>query len=189
MCMRSHTHTHTREEKPHRGLPACAHFIGGWKGEGWERGEWRPSEAQGVGPGWAGVHRDKGPLPPLARWGVNLKGCSVSRRQTGVRREGRGSICGGQWPRWSTLGAPRYPVIHDNQSRGWGWGVETVGDGVRERGARRREHGKAQLRSESARLESGAKNKAASDFHFFFPLFVRFALSADASPFFFFHWK
>lgn len=40
-------------------------------------------------------------------------------------------------------------------------------EGERERGARRREHGKAQLRSESARLEPGAKNKAASDFHFF----------------------
>lgn len=58
---------------------------------------------------------------------------------------------------------------------GWGgggwkrWETESEKDGgrERERGARRREHGKAQLRSESARLEPGAKNKAASDFHFF----------------------
>lgn len=72
-----------------------------------------------------------------------------------------GSICGGQWSRWSTQGAPRYPVIHDNQRErerevgvGLG-GVRVAGDKVRETEGerereRQREHGKAQLRSESA---------------------------------------
>lgn len=165
-------HTHVKER--HTEDSRRALILSGGKRQG-VGGEAERGPRGGSRLGWAGVHGDKGPLPPLAWRGGNLKGRSVSRQQTGVRRAGRGSICGGQWPRWSTLGAPRYPVIHDNQSRGWG--VETVGDGVREgwrESEREREHGKAQLRSESARLESVAKNKAASDFHFFTlcPLYI-----------------
>lgn len=71
---------------------------------------------------------------------------------------------GGQRSCWSTQGAPRYPVIHDNQREMEG---QKVGRGKVRETEREGEHGKAQLRSESAQLEQNVKNKAASDFHFF----------------------
>lgn len=80
LCMRWRTHMHG--EKAHTGLPACAHFIRGVEGEA-ERG---PRGGVGTGAGAGVVHGDKSPLPPLAWREVNLKGCSVSPRQTGVRR-------------------------------------------------------------------------------------------------------
>lgn len=85
-CTRAHTCT---GKKSTQRSPGVRSFHQGGRGEGWRV---RPSEAQGVGTGWGGagggvgVHGDKSPLPPLAWRGVNLKGCSVSPRQTGVRR-------------------------------------------------------------------------------------------------------
>lgn len=48
-------------------------------------------------------------------WGGDLKGYSVSPCVDGEGWGAGASICRGQQSCWSAQGAPRYPVIHDNQ--------------------------------------------------------------------------
>lgn len=116
---------------------ARTHTRVSWRALIWLGGR---DEGQRVGRRGRGRLGNKSPPPAPARQGVNLKGCSVSQRWDGWG--------GGQWSRWSARGAPRYPVIHDNQRGSAG------------------EHGAAQLWSERARLErrAGTKQPVISSF-------------------------
>lgn len=136
----THMHTH---RKAHTGLLACAHFIrrGGARDEGWRV---RLREAQGVGWGWGEGTETRAPhLHQPGRRSILKAALSLHGRAGWAGGQG-GSICGGQWSCWSTQGAPRYPVIHDNQrerevgevvgGREW-W--ETKSERRRERGSDR----------------------------------------------------
>lgn len=107
---RAHTHTEMHTRVSWRALIS----LGG-RGEGWRVRQRETEREEGGG------QRDKSPPPSWTQRGVSLKGCSVSPWEDGVGWWG--SICGGQWSCWSAQGAPRYPVIHDNQrGRGGGGG-------------------------------------------------------------------
>lgn len=96
--------------------------------------------------------------------GADLKGFSASPRGgQGVVGGQGGSICGPAGQHWELHVAGLSMTTRARAGRGLV-----------------REHGKAQLRSESARLEQRDENKAPSDFHF--SLFVCFILSTDVSP-------
>lgn len=64
------------------------------------------------GQGWGGTQTR---APHLPSGESILKAALSLHGGTGWGGGQGGSICRGQWSCWSAQGAPRYPVIHDNQ--------------------------------------------------------------------------
>lgn len=111
-AMHAQTHTHTHTLKCTRGSPGVHSFHreGEVKVGGWDRGRQKGWGGQGEGTETRAPHHHKPSGRSILKAALSLHG----RTGWGGRGQG-GSICGGQWSCWSAQGAPRYPVIHDNQ--------------------------------------------------------------------------
>lgn len=91
----------------------------------------RQRETERGGGGQGEGTETRAPHLPWPSRGSILKAALSLHARMGWGGGQGGSICGGQWSCWSTQGAPRYPVIHDNQREREG--ERAAGEKVRER--------------------------------------------------------
>lgn len=150
------THAHTRKSTHRSPGVRSFHREGGGEGDEGLEGEAEGGTRGGVGTGGEGTETRAPHLHQPGRRSILKAALSLHGRAGRGGGQG-GSICGGQWSRWSTQGAPRYPVIHDNQREG----EVGVAAGEREwretKSERRRERGRGSDRENMEKLSCGQR--------------------------------